>query len=261
MLRELLSHRRLIAQLALTDLRGRYSGSALGVAWTVIQPLVMIVMYTTLFAVVLKVRVGTRGDVTDFGLFLIAGLLGFSPVGDAVRRSCHAYRDGAHLMRRIVMAPVALPAARVLTAFVEQAISLALFLILLVLLGRPPGPSLLALALLLPLQAALGCGLGVALASMAVLVRDLGALAESILAIWFLATPVIYPREMLPPGLREMIDANPLTPLVEGYRAVLLGHRLPPLADLGYIASVALFALLAGAWVYRRTRTTIIDHV
>ena len=128
MLGEILAHRRLVARLAINDFRGRYYGSVLGTVWAVVQPLTMIVMYTLIFAVVLKVKVGVKGSVTEFGLFLICGMIPFNSVADAVRRASGVYLEQAHMMRRIPMPPVVLPASRVLTSMFELGIVLVLFI-------------------------------------------------------------------------------------------------------------------------------------
>ncbi len=243
------------------EFRGRYSGSALGVIWAFLQPLTMIAMYTTIFAVVLKVKVGARGDVTDFGLFLICGLIPFNLVADAVRRSVGVYHQQAHLMHRLPMPPVVLPASRVLATIIEQAIALALFIGLLVIVAHPLGWRCLALLVVLPLHIAIALGISVAAACLATRLRDVGNLCESLLTIWFLATPVIYPREMVPGALRGIIDANPMTPLVEAYRALILYDRLPSAGASLYLLAFALFTLLVGSWIYRRISHEIVDHI
>lgn len=261
MLGEIISNRRLIARLAFNDFKGRYSGSVLGVIWAVVQPLTMIVMYTVIFAVVLKVKVGAKGSVTEFGLFLICGMIPFNAVADAIRRCSTVYLDQAHMMRRIPMPPVVLPASRVLTSVFELGIVLVLFLGLLLVTGHPPGALAPGFLLLLPFQLALALGLCLALSSLTVMVRDIAALTESVLTIWFLGSPIIYPRTMLPGILREIVDANPMTPLVVSYRSLLLYDKLPLSGDLLYLALSSAFFLLAGRWVYRETRAGIIDHV
>jgi len=261
MLGDILDNQRLIARLAVNDFRGRYSGSVLGTIWAVVQPLTMIVMYTVIFAVVLKVKVGVKGSVTEFGLFLICGMIPFNSVADAVRRSAGVYIEQSHMMRRIPMPPAVLPCSRVLTALFELGIVLVLFIGLLLVTGHPPGALAPAFLLLLPMQAAAALGLSLAIASLTVLVRDIGALTESVLTIWFLATPIIYPRSLLPGVLREIVDANPLTPLVEGYRALLLNNQLPLAGDMAYLFVFSGFFLLAGRWIYGQTRAVIIDHV
>lgn len=261
MLGELLVHRRLVHRLAATDFRGRYSGSALGAIWALLQPLTMIAMYTVIFAVVLQIKVGAQGSVTDFGLFLICGMIPFNAVADAIRKSSLVYIEQAHVMRRIPMPPVLLPASRVLTALFELGIVLVLFVGVLVVTGRPPGPTALGVLVLLPMQLAMALGLATAVACLTAVVRDVAALVESVITIWFLATPVFYPRSMVPGFLQEIVDANPMTPLVEGYRSLILFGRLPPLEDVVYLALVAGFMLLAGHWIYRQTRAAIIDYV
>lgn len=261
MFRDILDNIRLIGRLSINDLRGRYSGSALGVVWAVVQPLTMIVMYTMIFAVVLKVRVGVKGSVTEFGLFLICGMIAFNTVADGIRKSASVFIEQSHLLRRLPMPPVVLPAARVLTTLMEQGIALLILFPLCYVFDRPPGALSLGFLLLVPFQAAISLGISTSIACVTVMFRDVAALTESLITIWFLSTPIFYPRDFLPPMLREIINANPMTPVVEGYRSLILYDRLPPAADILYIAIFAGFFLLAGNWIYGQTRTVIIDHV
>ncbi len=259
--RDVLSNLPLVRRLAVTDFRGSYSGSALGVIWAVIQPLIMITMYTLIFAVVLKVKVGAKGSVTDFGLFLICGMIAFNIVADGIRRSADIFIQQSHLLRRLPMPPAVLPAARVTTVAIEQGIALLIFFVLLFAFGRTPGFKALGVIAILPIQIAISLGISTAIACITVMFRDIGALTDSLITIWFLGTPIFYPRDFLPPMLRKIIDCNPMTAVVEGYRSLLLHDTWPPIADLGYAAAFAIFFLLAGNWVYGQVRGQIIDHV
>ncbi len=251
----------LVKRLALTDFRGSYSGSALGVVWAVVQPLVMISLYTLIFAVVLKVKVGAKGSVTDFGLFLICGMISFNIVADAIRRSADVFIQQSHLLRRLPMPPAVLPAARVSTVLIEQCIALLIFFALLFVFGRPPGFKALAFVAILPIQIAIALGISTAIACITVMFRDIGALTDSLVTIWFLGTPIFYPRDFLPPMLRQIIDCNPMTAVVEAYRSLLLHNTWPPVVDLAYAAAFGVFFMLAGNWVYGQVRGQIIDHV
>ncbi len=261
MIRDLLDNIVLITRLAVNDFRGRYSGSALGVLWAVLQPLTMIVMYTMIFAVVLKVRVGAKGSVSEFGLFLICGMISFNMVADSIRRSSAVFIEQSHLLRRLPVPPMVLPASRVLVNLMEGCIALAIFFPLAFIFGNPPGPLALGFLVLLPMQAAIALGISMSVACITVMFRDIGALSESVLTIWFLATPIFYPREFLPPMLRQIIDANPMTCVVEGYRSLILYDRLPPMGDILYLFIFAVFFMLAGNWIYGQTRRVLIDHV
>ena len=262
MIRDLMDNIVLIARLALNDFRGRYSGSALGVVWAVLQPLTMIVMYTTIFAVVLKVRVGAKGSVSDFGLYLICGMISFNMVADSIRRSSSVFIEQSHLLRRLPVPPMVLPASRVMVTFMEGCISLAIFFPLCFLWGNPPpGPLAIGFLVLLPMQACIALGIAMCVSCVTVMFRDLGSLSESILTIWFLATPIFYPRDKLPELLRQIIDANPMTCVVEGYRSLILYNSLPPMGDLLYLGIFSVFFMLAGNWIYGQTRRVIIDHV
>lgn len=251
----------LIKRLAVTDFRGAYSGSALGVMWAVVQPLIMITMYTLIFAVVLKVKVGAKGGVTEFGLFLISGMIAFNTVAEGIRRSASVFVNEAHLLRRLPMPPAALPAARVLTVLMEQCIALLIFFVLLCAFGHPPGPKAIFVIALIPLQVAISLGISTAIACVTVMFRDIGALTDSLITIWFLGTPIFYPRDFLPPMLGQIIDCNPMTGVVGAYRALLLYDKWPPAGDLFYVSVWAIFFLLAGNWVYGQVRGVIIDHV
>ena len=261
MIKDLLKSVHLIRRIAINDFRGRFSGSVLGALWNVVQPLTMIVMYTMIFAVVLKVRVGAGGSVSDFGLFLICGMISFNTVADGIRRSASVFVEQAHLLRRLPMAPVTLPASRVLGTMMDQGIALVIFFALTFVFGSPPGWHAPLFLLVVPIQACFSLGLSTAVACVTVMFRDIGALTESIITIWFLGTPIFYPRERLPGVLMPIIDANPMTAVVEAYRSLILYDRFPPLGDMAYAAIWAGFFMLAGNWIYGQTRSVIIDYV
>lgn len=261
MLRDIFDNLGRVKRIALNEFRGRYSGQVLGAIWAVVQPLTMIAMYTLIFAVVLKVKVGVKGNVTEFGLFLIGGMLPFNAVADSVRRCTTIYVDQSHMLRRIPMPPITVVAARVATVFLELAIAMLLYFGLLFVTGHYPTPLAAGFLLIVPLQLALALGLAAVVASLTVLVRDIGALTEPLLTIWFLGTPVFYPRAMVPGMLGDIIDANPMTAVVQGYRTLILHGQLPPAGDMLYLAAFAAFFLLAGSWIYAQTRNSIMDHV
>lgn len=254
--------RAVVGALVGRELRGRYVGSMLGVVWSLAHPLLQLATFTFVFATVLKVRVTAAGGAdVPFVLYLACGLFPWLAVQEGVLRSATSMVENPTLVKRVVFPVETLPVQLALAAVVHQLIATAVLLVLMAILGFPPRASLLALPGLLAAQLLITVGLGWTVASLHVYFRDTAQVLGVLLPVWFYLTPVIYPYQLVPPLLQPVLLLNPLTPLVEGYRDVLLHGRVP--AGLGtlwlVVASVLVFA--GGAAIFRRTRGEFADLV
>jgi len=262
-LTSLYRNRGLVAVLVARDLKARYRGTFLGYVWSLLNPLLLLAVYTVVFTWVIPARV--TSDV-PFPLFLFAGLLPWGFVSGALLDAAVVLGDNGPLLRKVVCPPEVFPAVTVLSHMVHHLLALP---ILLVAVGvaawsgvvRFPWTVVLMPVVLAIWLVAVG-GLALAVAALAVHFRDLKDLLHNLLNIFFFATPIIYPLEMIHvPILRTLIQANPATPLVLLYRdAVLLG-RCPSLTAWIWALAVAAFFWLTGSWIFSRLRETIAETV
>jgi len=251
--------RAVVAALVARDLRGRYVGSTLGLFWSVVNPLAQLAIYTFVFSTVLSVRFGTSD--MPFVLYLAAALFPWLAFQESVLRSATCLVDNSVLVKRVVFPIEVLPVQIAVTALVHQLIALVLLLGLMVALGVSPHLSLLALPLLVVLQLLLTIGIGWTVAALHVYFRDTAQLLGVLFPMWFYLTPIIYPTQLVPAGLRPVLALNPLSALVEAYRDVLLHGVVPFGARELWLAAVSLGALALGAVVFTRARRDFADLV
>lgn len=218
--------RELVAHLAWADWRKRYQGSALGLAWSFLQPLAMLAVYAFVFGTVFQSRwdVPVTGTRPGFALFLFCGLILFNVFAECVQKAPTLLTANLHYVKRIVFPTEVLAVSMTASAllhFGAQALVLAVWA------GAAAGAFPLGFlwlpVLVLPLAlASLGCAWFLAAAG--VFMRDIGVMAGMLTPAVFFLTPIVYPLSAVPERLRPLILLNPLTPLVEAAReTVLLG--------------------------------------
>ena len=250
----------LLSELVRRDFQARYAGSAFGFLWSFALPLWQLLLYTFVFAGIL--RLSLSGERTDnFALFLFSGLLPFMAVSEGVQRAATAVTDNAPLVKKLRFPLVLLVVTVVSTALVHEAIALALFVVVLAVMGQLSVATLGWLAIAVPLQVALTLGLGLLLASLHVFLRDVAQALGLIFSAWFYFTPIVYPLARVPEAFRPWIELNPLTALVDLYRSALLGGA--PEATRGFVALVAAAALLLalGALAFKRLSPSFADEL
>ncbi len=252
----------LLKELVKRDFHGRYAGSLLSFVWSFIQPLWMLVLFSFVFATVMKLKLAEHGVKTEnFGIFLFCGLLPWTAVNEGLFRSATAITDNAAMVKKLQFPAEILVHSYVLSAMLHEAIAGSVFLLILVASGGLSWQGLPWLLIAVPAQVALTVGFGLLLASAQVFFRDISQLLGMALTGWFYFTPIVYPLGLVPDWLQPWIEANPLTPLVGLYRAAFLGEpfHFGLAATSLVVTSAALLA--AGTWMFRRLAPTFVDEI
>jgi homopolymeric O-antigen transport system permease protein len=261
----LVEYRELFGNLFRRDLQAKYRGSALGVLWTVANPVLLMGVYLLVFSVVLNSRFA---HVDHFPLFLLSGLAVWTFFAAALQSSTRSMLDNANLIRKTRFPRQLVPLSVVGAHLVSLAVMLVGLLVLnFALLPRVRATELLAIPLALCLVA-LVSGLALAVASLNVLFRDVEFIVAALLLPWFFLTPVIYPLGGVP-GLAERHHtvisllhwANFLTPGIQAIRAPLFWGQLPFWGDALYLVVAAAVALWLGALVFRKVDDQIAIEV
>lgn len=217
----------LLRHFTLRALRERFEGTLTGIGWAVVQPLVMLGVYSLMFVTVLRARLPDSIDL-GFVPFLAVGLWPWTAFAESLTQGTTSIHDNASLLSKVALPRAVLVLSRVVAAFALHGLGFALVLITLALLGYPLQWSGLPIALgLLCLLAIAAAGLALALAAIQVFVRDLAQIIGQLLTVGFFLTPIFYPREMLPVRLQPLLDANPMTAFVEAFRWSLFGAGEP----------------------------------
>lgn len=243
---------KLIRAMVRRDIRARYRGSFMGLYWTVLNPLLLMLTYFFVFGIVLRARLGADPSRTGFALYFLAGMLPWLPFSEAAARAPWVILEHRNFVKKLVFPVETLPVNLVVAGLVTEGFALLLFLAgLLVFRGAVPVTTLWLPVLLVP-QVLFTMGLCWFLAATGVYLRDLGQVIGFILTLWFFLTPICYPLESLPPEALPILRKNPMFALVAGYRAVLLDHAPPPFSPLWKLWAVSLAAFFGGyAWFYK----------
>lgn len=255
-------HLFLLKELVKRDFQGRYAGSLLSFLWSFVQPLWLLVLFSVVFGVILKIKVDRVAAGTDnFGIFIFCGLLPWTAIHEGLMRSTTAVTDNAELVKKLRFPAGILVLSVVLSALLHQAIAAGVFVAILGGMGELSWAGLPWLLLAVPVQVALTLGLGLLLAPSHVFFRDTAQVLGMLLTGWFYLTPIVYPLAFVPDGLVPWIKANPLTALVGLYRTAFLGKELDLGPSLwGLLASAVVFPVL-GLWLFRRIKPLFVDEI
>jgi ABC-type polysaccharide/polyol phosphate export permease len=248
--RETSWHHFLYPLVALTrrDVQKRYAGSMLGVAWTILQPLTLILVYAVVFGVVL--RADRTRSTSSFVVSLLCGLLPYLAINDGLQRCGFALKEDKMLLERETFPAQVIPAARVLTASVGELVGLAI--VAGVVIASSRGSAwLMVLPVLIGLRMLLTLALAWMVSLMAVFISDLNEMLSLMLTVWLFLTPVFYTADAMPTALRWTLWVNPLHHVATAYRLVLLEGRGPGLALL-WLAGDAAVLLIFGWWFFSK---------
>ena len=260
---DLFRYRELFGNLFRRDLQAKYRGSALGVLWTIVNPIMLMGVYLLVFSVVLKARFA---NIAHYPLFLLAGLAVWTFFAAALQSSTRSMLDNANLIRKIRFPRQLVP----LSVVGAHVVSFGVMLLLLLLLNAIVLPRARATELLsIPLAAlvvGLVSGLALAFASLNVVFRDVEFIVAALLVPWFFLTPIIYPLSSgTLAGHKHVIAVihwvNPLSPAVEAVRAPLFLGRMPFWGDALYLVVACALALVLGAFVFTRVDDVIAVEV
>jgi lipopolysaccharide transport system permease protein len=247
---DLVRYRELFANLFRRDLQAKYKGSLLGVAWSLVNPLVLLGIYLLVFSILWRVV-----PVDHAALFLLSGLSIWIFFSTSIHVACRSMLDNANLIRKTRFPRQLIPFSIVATNLVSFAVMLAVLLALnFALLPRVRATEWLAVPLALALVG-LVAGLALALACANVLFRDIEHLVGALLLPWFFLTPILW----LPSAFHRHHDLvralhwiNFVTPAIDSIRDPLFFGRLPHAGDVVYLVVSAVVALALGAALFKR---------
>lgn len=220
-----------VQNMVVQELRVRYQRSILGFVWTLLNPLLMMVILSWVFSYLVK-------DVKNYPLFLFAGMVPWSFLSISLNDCAFSIINNENLIRKIYLPKLVFPLARVLIALVTFVLSLGSLFLLLWPLGASPSPALLFLPVAIVLLGAFTLGLGLIAATLNTFYRDCGHLISVVLQAWYFATPILFPIEQF--GTAQWrLRLNPAFYFIEIFHDILYAGRWP---RIGLVATAAVIA-------------------
>jgi ABC-type polysaccharide/polyol phosphate export permease len=243
------------------ELSVKYRGSALGLGWTLVLPVVLMGVYTVVFSVLLKAV-----SIPHYPLFLLSGLVTWVFFQGALQASCTSLLGQASLVKQVRFPRQLLPFSVVATNAVTLLVMLAVIIpVNLIFIPETRSTFWAGIPLVIPLVALAG-SFALVFASATVIFRDVEHLVTAILLPWFFLTPVFYTFDL--PGIGnhpKLVDlihyGNPLAPFVLAIRDPLFFGRLPQAGDVAYVIVAAVVALVVAAAIFRRVDDQLAAHL
>jgi lipopolysaccharide transport system permease protein len=256
-LRELWAYRELVYFLTWRDIKVRYKQTAIGVAWAVLQPLAMMLVFTLFFGRLAKVP----SEGVPYPLFAYAALLPWQLFSRTISESTNSLVADQRLITRVYFPRIIVPLATTLAALVDFAVSSVLLFVLMLIYGVSPTATVVWLPLFVLLMLITALGVGFWLSALNVEYRDVMYTVPFLNQFWLFVTPVVYPSSLIPEQWRILYGLNPMAGVVEGFRWALLGVGDGPSLMLTASTLIAVFLFISGIIWFRCRERTFVDAV
>jgi lipopolysaccharide transport system permease protein len=257
---ELWRYRELLFFLALRDVKLRYKQTALGAAWAILQPLLLMLVFTVFFSRM----AGVASDGVPYPLFAYAGLLPWVFFSNAVTAACQSVVGSERLITKVYFPRMLIPLSAIVAGIADLVVGAALLFGLMAAYGRFPGPGCIAAASVLLAMVVLAAGIGSLLAALNVAYRDVRYVLPFMMQLWMFATPSVYMPAHGGSGrgtlVNTLLRVNPMTEMVAAFRALMLGQPMDP-KDLVLPVCMAVLACILGCLYFRKVEDGFADII
>lgn len=255
-------NRVLIRRLAGREVLAKYRGSLLGIVWAVLNPLLLLAVYTLVFSGVFRMRwSGTSGGTGEFALLAFSGLILFNLFAECLTRAPGLMLENVSYIKKVVFPLEVLPYVQLYVSLFGAVISFAVLgVVYPFVFGTPPLTALLLPLLFLPVLLMV-LGLSWFLASVGVFLRDVRQVIGILITVTMFVSPILYPADIVPEAWRGLVRLGPLTVPLEQVKNVLFWGRLPEPLPLALYSLASLAVAIGGFWWFKRTCKAFADVV
>lgn len=245
-----------IEQLILRDFKVRYRNMSLGMFWSLLNPLVLMAVYTFVFTKIFRNTV-----IPHFPLYLLIGIVCYNYASLAWIAATYSITSNSGLVKRVNVPREVIPISALLANAIHFLVQLGLILLISVWVGVAPSIFWLWLPFLVILLILATSGISLLTSSLDVYFRDTRYIVESAALVLFWITPIVYSENMVPPEYRTWMLLNPLTGVIIAMREIILGRKNPDLTPLLYAAVATLGLLFVGIAVFEESKKRFADHL
>ena len=248
-LRETWALRSVCLVLAQRLLKARYRQASVGVAWALVQPILLMLAFTVFFGMFARMS----SDGLPYPLFFFSGLVLWQVTAKLLSEGSNSLLANAALVTRIYFPRVYFPAAVALSSTLDMVFNSLALVLLMIFYAVVPGPQVLALPLILAITYAASLGAAFWLSALNVAFRDVGVLVPFLTQVGFFLSPIIYPASLVPTEFHAIYYANPMAIAIDAFRWALLNTPPPPI--VGWIVgTISAALLLVSGYVFFRQR-------
>ena len=253
--KELYQYRELLKTNVQKEIRGKYKGSFLGVLWSFLNPLLMVLVYALVFPYIM------RTNVDNYLVYLITGVIPWNFFTTCITTGCNCVWINGGIIKKVYFPREILPISVVAAGLINFLISCVIILLFVLFGGIGFSVQLLWLPLIAIIQSALSLGLLFILSAINVYVRDIEYLVGFLLNLLFYATPILYTADMFPESIRWVLYLNPMTTIIESYRNVFYYQQSPALIPLMIVFMVSFIILIIGYLIFKKLERGFAEEV
>lgn len=261
---QVIRHRKLLRSFVARDLRARYAGSSLGIFWSVIHPLIILLLYIVVFSTLARGKFNIHGRVVGYALYLCPAILAWNWFNESLSGAASSVTNNGSLIKKVVFPSTILPLNPILAGLIPFGVAMLAFFVFAAVVGAFHPVTLLYFPIVVALQFFLTLGPAYLLASLNVFLRDTAQLLVAVLQFLFWGTPIVYPEEAITqafPWIKPWFAINPVAHLMTAYRDVIIGQRPPSTGAVLYLGAIAIVAYHAGRILFVRGRRHFPDEV
>lgn len=253
--KELYQYRELLKTNVQKEIRGKYKGSFLGVLWSFLNPLLMVLVYALVFPYIMKT------NVDNYLVYLITGVIPWNFFTTCITTGCNCVWINGGIIKKVYFPREILPISVVSAGLINFLISCVIVLLFVLFGGIGLSLQLLWLPLIAIIQSALSLGLLFVLSAINVYVRDIEYLVGFLLNLLFYATPILYTVDMFPEKIRWVLYLNPMTTIIESYRNIFYYQQSPVLSSLMIVLVVSFAILMLGYLIFKKLERGFAEEV
>lgn len=249
--------RELLIELTKREIKSRYKQSILGYTWVVLVPLINLVVMTTVFSYFFKLP---TGDV-PYALYLFTGLIPWTFTSGAIAAATGSLSSNGSLITKIFLPREVFPMAAISAKLIDLLLSFIILLIFIPIFGASFHLSMLLLPIIFFFNFLLVLGISFILSAINVFFRDVENMLSVILMVWMYLTPIFYPPELIPSSIRPFFSLNPLMPIINSYRNIILYGVNPPTDSFIYAAISSITIFIIGYLFFRNRSKFFADVI
>jgi len=253
---DLWAYRELLYFLTWREIKVRYKQTALGFAWAIIQPFMMMVIFTLFFGNLAKIP----SEGIPYPLFNYAALLPWTLFAEGITRSSMSMVRDVNLVQKVYFPRLVMPLSGILSPLVDFAIAFTILIGMMFYYGYAPTVNLLWLPAFIILAVMTALGVGLWLSAINVKYRDVRYVIPFLTQLWLFASPVVYSSSLLPEKFQIIYGLNPMAGVIEGFRWALLGTE-PPSSLIAVSVIMVIVILISGTFYFRRSEKTFADVI
>ncbi|MGD9975439.1 MAG: ABC transporter permease [Desulfatirhabdiaceae bacterium] len=261
MMRDVWSFRDFMWSSVKREFQSRWTGTQFGPFWIVAHPLANILIFTVIFAQIMKPSLPNHSSRFAYSIYLCSGVLTWNLFAEMLGRCVNIFVENANLLKKVHFPKLCLPIIVVASNVINFAVVMILFITFMLIIEAFPGWVILSVLPVLIIQLAFTVGLGVLLATINVFYRDVHQTVQVVLQFWFWLTPIVYVATTLPESVLKAMNWNPMWVFIHAYHGIFLEKTLPDWTSLVYPSILAVFLLWIGIFAFHRLQGEIVDEL